>query len=224
MMRKTLFLATFVALLFLSTPTFAQDMTDLPRFHQVMDRLYRGAQPSGVGLRRLRELGIDTIVNLRGESDQTRSEEVEAKALGFGYFNIALPNWGRPQDERVRRILLIIAAPQNGRVFVHCKEGVDRTGTIVALYRIGQQHWSTDDALAEAERLGMHRSQFWMRDYTEDYGRRTQTGDYQSSDFDDRIGTGMRIVEQETSRARKISTHVLSKVPGKVSGFLGSIF
>ena len=223
-MRKTLFLATFVALLFLSTPTFAQDTTDLPRFHQVMDRLYRGAQPSGVGLRRLRELGIDTIVNLRGESDQTRSEEVEAKALGFGYFNIALPNWGRPQDERVRRILLIIAAPQNGRVFVHCKEGVDRTGTIVALYRIGQQHWSTDDALAEAERLGMRRSQFWMRDYTEDYGRRTQTGDYQSSDFDDRIGTGMRIVEQETSRARKISTHVLSKVPGKVSGFLGSIF
>ena len=223
-MRKTLFLATFVALLFLSTPTFAQDTTDLPRFHQVTDRLYRGAQPSGVGLRRLRELGIDTIVNLRGESDQTRSEEVEAKALGFGYFNIALPNWGRPQDERVRRILLIIAAPQNGRVFVHCKEGVDRTGTIVALYRIGQQHWSTDDALAEAERLGMHRSQFWMRDYTEDYGRRTQTGDYQSSDFDDRIGTGMRIVEQETSRARKITTHVLSKVPGKVSGFLGSIF
>jgi len=223
-MRKTLFLATFVALPFLSTPTFAQDTTDLPRFHQVTDRLYRGAQPSGVGLRRLRELGIDTIVNLRGESDQTRSEEVEAKALGFGYFNIALPNWGRPQDERVRRILLIIAAPQNGRVFVHCKEGVDRTGTIVALYRIGQQHWSTDDALAEAERLGMRRSQFWMRDYTEDYGRRTQTGDYQSSDFDDRIGTGMRIVEQETSRARKISTHVLSKVPGKVSGFLGSIF
>jgi protein tyrosine phosphatase (PTP) superfamily phosphohydrolase (DUF442 family) len=223
-MRKTLFPATFVALLFLSTPTFAQDTTDLPRFHQVTDRLYRGAQPSSAGLRRLRELGIDTIVNLRGESDQTRSEEVEAKALGFGYFNIALPNWGRPQDERVRRILLIIAAPQNGRVFVHCKEGVDRTGTIVALYRIGQQHWSADDALAEAERLGMRRSQFWMRDYTEDYGRRTQTGDYQSSDFDDRIGTGMRIVEQETSRARRISTHVLSKVPGKVSGFLGSIF
>ena len=216
-MRKTLFPATFVAILFLSTPIFAQDSTELARFHQVTDRLYRGGQPSIDGLRRLRELGIDTIVNLRGTSDQTRAEEIEAKALGFGYFNIALPNWGRPQDERVRRILLIIAAPQNGRVFVHCRDGVDRTGTIVALYRIDQQHWSTDDALSEAERLGMRRTQFWMRDYAEDYGRHGQT---ENSDFDDRIGASMRVVEAETSRARKKSVQALSKV----GGFLGSIF
>jgi len=224
-MRKNLYPVALPALLFLVTTAFAQDArsdVELPRFQQVTERLYRGGQPSETGLRRLRELGIDTIVNLRGEGEQTRAEEVEAKALGFGYFNIALPNWGRPQDERVQRILLIIAAPQNGRVFVHCKEGVDRTGVIVALHRISQQHWKTTDALAEAERLGMRRTQFWMRDYAEDYGRRTESS--QSSDFDDRIGASMRIVEEETDRARKISTHVLSKVPGTVSGFLGSIF
>ena len=226
-MRKNLFPATLVGLLFLATTAFAQNTTsdvELPRFHQVTERLYRGGQPSGTGLRRLRELGIDTIVNLRGKGGQTAAEEVEARALGFGYFNIGLPNWGRPQDERVNRILLIIAAPQNGRVFVHCRDGVDRTGMIVALHRISHQQWSANDALAEAKRLGMRRTQFWMRDYAEDYGRRTRTGDYQSSDFDDRIGTSMRIVERETYRARKISRHVLSKVPGKVSGFLGSIF
>lgn len=121
-MRKTLFPATLVAFLLLSTTVSAQDATsdtELPRFHQVSERLYRGGQPREGGLRRLRELGIDTIVNLRGKGQQTSAEEVEARSLGFNYFNIALPNWGRPQDERVRRILLIIAAPQNGRVFVH---------------------------------------------------------------------------------------------------------
>ena len=223
-MRIMLFAIGVALMLFPTTVSAQTAETELPRFQQVSERLYRGAQPRAGGVQRLRELGIDTIVNLRGSGELTRAEEAEARALGLNYFNVPLPNWGRPQDDRVRRILLIIAAPQNGRVFVHCKDGVDRTGTIVALYRIGQQHWSTNDALAEAERLGMRRSQFWMRDYTEDYGRRTQTGDYQSSDFDDRIGTSMRIVEQETSRARKISVHVLSKVPGKVSGFLGSIF
>ena len=225
-MRKNLFPATLVALLFLSTAVFAQNAssdTELPRFQQVTERLYRGGQPRAGGLRRLRELGIDTIVNLRADGAEVRAEEAEAKALGFNYFNIALPNWGRPQDGRVRRILLIIAAPQNGNVFVHCKEGVDRTGLIVALHRISHQGWPAGDALAEAERLGMRRVQFWMRDYAEDYGR-SHTAAYQSTEFDDRIGIGMRIVERETDRARRVGGRVLRKAPGKISGFLARVF
>ena len=191
----------FIALMLCSASALAQDPTpyaELPRFQQVTDRVYRGGQPGDGGLRRLRELGIDTIVNLRGRSRTTRAEEIEASALGFNYFNVALPNWGRPQDDRVRRILLIMAAPQNGRVFVHCKDGVDRTGTIVALHRITHQGWKTNDALAEADLQGMRRYQFWMRDYAEDIGNRAHP------DFGDRVGVGMRIVEQGTFRIRKV--------------------
>ena len=72
----------------------------------------------------------------------------------------------------MRRVVGIIAAPESGRVFVHCKDGVDRTGTVVALHRIIHEGWKTDDALVEAERRGMRRIQYWMRDYVEDYGRR----------------------------------------------------
>lgn len=197
-------------LLFVSTVATAQDTTsydELPRFQQVTDKLYRGGQPRAGGLRRLRELGIDTIVNLRGTSNTTRAEGIEARALGFNYFNVALPNWGRPQDERVRRALLIIAAPQNGRVFVHCKDGVDRTGTIVALHRVTHQGWKTDDAMAEAELLGMRRIQFWMRDYAEDYGDRVHLFSYES-DLGDRIGTGMRFVERGAFKARKVLRRV----------------
>jgi protein tyrosine/serine phosphatase len=195
-----------VVLLLFSTSVLAQDTstyTELPRFEQVTDRLYRGGQPRGEGLRRLRELGIDTIVNLRGTSKTTRAEEAEARVLGFNYFNVALPNWGRPEDSRVRRALLIIAAPQNGRVFVHCKDGVDRTGMIVALHRVTHQGWKTSDALAEAEDRGMRRYQFWMRDYAEEYGERSHLFSYES-DFDDRLGIGMRFVEKGAFRARKV--------------------
>jgi protein tyrosine/serine phosphatase len=191
---RMMFFAIGVALMLFSTTVSAQNAeTELPRFHQVSERLYRGAQPRAGGLRRLRELGIDTIVNLRGTGELTRAEEAEARELRLNYFNVPLPNWGRPQDDRVRRILLIIAAPQNGRIFVHCKDGVDRTGTIVALHRVAHEGWSSHDAVAEAELRGMRRIQFWMRDYAGDYGR-------SNTDFDDRLGVGARVVEKAIRR------------------------
>lgn len=221
-----LFPVTLFTLMLCSAAVFAQDASsyaELPRFQQVTDRLYRGGQPREGGLRRLRELGIDTILNLRGTSKTTKAEEAEAHALGFNYFNVALPNWGRPQDERVRRALLIIAAPQNGNVFVHCKDGVDRTGTIVALHRVTHQGWKTRDALAEADVLGMRRFQFWMRDYANEYEARAHLFPYER-DFDDRIGIGMRFVEIGATKARKASRHVLRRAPGKIGGFLHNIF
>jgi protein tyrosine phosphatase (PTP) superfamily phosphohydrolase (DUF442 family) len=204
----------FVWMLF-SCAALAQEVTassaGLPKFEQVNDKLFRGGQPRPGALLRLRELGIDTIVNLRGASDRTRAEAAEARALGLNYVNVALPNWGRPQDERVQRILMIINAPQNGRVFVHCKDGVDRTGTIVALHRITREGWNTGDALAEAEARGMRRIQIWMRDYAEDYAHRVQHP-YADEDFDDHIGFGMRIVEREAFRARRIGKAVLRRI------------
>lgn len=208
--------------LLLSATASAQDApgyAELPRFQQVSERLYRGAQPRDGGISRLRELGINTIINLRGASKRTRAEEAEARALGVNYFNVVLPNWGRPQDARVGRILEIIAAPENGRVFVHCKDGVDRTGMIVAIYRMTHQGWNSNDALVEAERYGMRRIQFWMRDYAEDYGERilklgAETALKSPSvdeDFNDRIGAGMRIMEREALRARKVARRFLRK-------------
>lgn len=209
-----------IGLILLSTTAAAQDTTgyaELPRFKQVSERLSRGAQPRDGGLSRLRDLGINTVINLRGTSAKTRAQEAEARALGLNYFNIALPNWGRPQDAHVRRILEIIAAPENGRVFIHCRTGVDRTGMIVALYRMTHDGWSANDALAEADRNGMRRTQFWMRDYAEDYGdRMAKVGPISAlnstnEDFDDHIGDGMRFMERGTFRARKVAGRFLRR-------------
>ena len=208
--------STVVVLVVLCAAASAQDATgnaELPRFQQVSERLYRSGQPRPGSLDRLRELGINTIVNLRGANKRTRAEEAEAHALGLNYYNVALPNWGRPQDKRVERILEIIAAPENGRVLVHCREGVDRTGMIVAIYRMRHEGWSSNDALAEWERQGMKRFQFWMRDYAEDYGERvvkhgpeaTLKSPGVDENFGDRIGASMRYVERGAFKARKVA-------------------
>jgi protein tyrosine phosphatase (PTP) superfamily phosphohydrolase (DUF442 family) len=215
--------AAGVALLLLSTFASAQEAADqagLPRFHQVSERLFRGGQPPVGGIRRLAELGINTVVNLRGASARTRSDEAEARTLGLNYFNLPLPVWGRPDEARVRRVVEIIAAPESGRVFVHCKDGVDRTGTVVALYRISREGWTPGDALAEAERRGMRRIQYWMRDYVEDYGRRLRGPDsaavaqQQGADEDlgDRVGAGVRVAERKVFRARKVISDLLDGI------------
>jgi protein tyrosine phosphatase (PTP) superfamily phosphohydrolase (DUF442 family) len=220
-LHKTLSTAAIVVTL-LCSMSFAQDAANsagVPRFRQVNERLYRSGQPPDGSLSRLRELGINTIINMRGTSARTRAEEAEARALGLNFYNVALPNWGRPQDTRVARILQIIAAPESGRVLIHCKEGVDRTGMIVALYRMAHEGWNSQKALAEAEQNGMHRTQFWMRDYVRDYGDRIakvgpETALKPSSvdeTLDDHIGDGMRYVERGTFRARKATRRFFRK-------------
>jgi hypothetical protein len=55
-----------IAVMLLSATASAQDATgytELPRFKQVSERLYRGAQPRDGGLSRLRDLGINTVIN-----------------------------------------------------------------------------------------------------------------------------------------------------------------
>ena len=220
--------ALALALTLFSVTAIAQDSTvtltgypELPRLMKVNDRLYRSAQPGEGAIKRLHELGFNTIINLRGASKRTRAQEAEAQALGLHYYTISLPNWGRPNDAKVARILEIINAPESGRVLIHCRSGVDRTGMIVAIHRMKDEGWTSTDALAEADRNGMRRIQYWMRDYTKDYGDRMQKAKAedmahshhaQDEDFDDRLGNGMRVAERGTFKLRKFGNRFLRKI------------
>ena len=176
-MRFTIsnFGAVVVVLVCLATPVAAQSQEkykELPKFHKVTSVLYRGAQPKAGGLGRLAELGIKTIVDLRGAGDRAREQELEALELGLQYFNVPMKWYGRPTDNQVERVMKIINTPKNHPVFVHCSHGVDRTGVIVAVYRIVQEGWTGAQAKAEAKRFGMHWWKFKLRDYIGDYYRR----------------------------------------------------
>ncbi len=151
-----------------------QRYKELPNFHQVNERLYRGGQPKDGGLKRLGELGVKTIINLRGESDETRAEETQAKSLGLRYLNIPMSNVGRPTEEQVKRVFEIIDAPENLPVFIHCRRGADRTGAIIAVYRIKRDGWTAEQALDEAKRYGMGSVQFRKRDFVRDYYEQQQ--------------------------------------------------
>jgi protein tyrosine phosphatase (PTP) superfamily phosphohydrolase (DUF442 family) len=55
----------------------------------------------------------------------------------------------------VKRFFEIVDDEASGPVFLHCRRGADRTGTLVAMYRIARQGWSVQAAYDEARASGM---------------------------------------------------------------------
>ncbi len=150
---------------------------EIPNFHRVDDRLFRGGQPAAGGVARLKALGVRTIINLRDEQDLVKAEEVEAQAAGLQYFSVPMYGLARPKDEQVAGILRIIDDPRNWPVFVHCRRGADRTGLIVACYRIANARWTADKAIGEADDLGMMWLEFAKRAYIRDFYAKSGSGE-----------------------------------------------
>lgn len=127
----------------------------LPNFHRVNEHLYRGGQPSAEGLAALRDMGVKTVLNLRPPGEQTLNEENLLKSWGIQYINIPMPALGAPSRESVERALDILHSDKGWPVFVHCHRGADRTGTVVACYRMSHDCWTNSRALEEAQRFGL---------------------------------------------------------------------
>lgn len=127
-------------------------------FHQVDNHVYRGAQPTNDGFRNLAKLGVKIIVDLREPGDRSRSEEKLVIGDGMRYVPVPMNGMHAPSNKSIAQVLNLLENPSTGPVFVHCRRGADRTGSVIACYRIEYDHWQNDKALAEARSLGMS----WM--------------------------------------------------------------
>ena len=124
----------------------------LTNFATVSADLYRGAQPTNEGFRALARMGVKTVVNLRAFHDDAKLLE----GTGLGYVHITFEPW-KPDPREVATFLKILTDPARRPVFVHCQHGADRTGTMVAAYRMVFQGWTLEQALAELPNFGFHR-------------------------------------------------------------------
>ena len=127
---------------------------------KVNEVLYRGAQPHAESFRQLKDLGVTTIVDLRGEGhDQIAWERKETEALGLRFVHIPVSGWSPPKDEQVAQFLSLFRSDVPQRVFVHCRFGDDRTGVFVATYRMALEKWPPEEAMKEMYFFGFNG--FW---------------------------------------------------------------
>lgn len=123
-------------------------------FHQVDAHLYRGGQPDAKGFKDLARIGVRTIIDLRSAVNQ-RKEKKLVEAAGMHYVNVPMSGMRAPSDEQIATVFKIIDDPTAWPIFVHCKRGADRTGTVIACYRIAHDRWDNRKALEEARYDGM---------------------------------------------------------------------
>lgn len=140
----------------------AEFVEGVPNYAKVSDALYRGGQPTKQGFAELRRRGIRTVVSLRVFNMYRK----RLAGHGFQHYHISFKPI-HPEEEDVLAFLAVVADPRNQPVFVHCRYGVDRTGMMVAVYRIVVQGWSKARALAEMRQLGFHEINKPIEDYLE---------------------------------------------------------
>jgi protein tyrosine/serine phosphatase len=125
----------------------------LPNLHRVNAALYRSAQPSREGFVLLDaneslasgDPPIRTILSLRVYKDDS---SLVAASSALRLEDISFKTW-HPEDEDVVKFLRIATTPALQPVLVHCRHGSDRTGTMVAVYRIVVEGWTKAEASDE---------------------------------------------------------------------------
>lgn len=118
--------------------------------------IYRCEQPTRQGMRELESLGVVSAVNLRN----LRSDRGEVRVTGIIPLHSPINTWTISYDDILCGLKMLRDCPKPAAV--HCLHGSDRTGCIVAAYRMVYCGWSREQALAEFTdpRYGYHAGWF----------------------------------------------------------------
>jgi protein tyrosine phosphatase (PTP) superfamily phosphohydrolase (DUF442 family) len=122
----------------------------LGNLHLVAPGFYRSAQPNRDGYALLKKMGVKTILTLKDNGDQERSD---AAKEGINVENVPMSGFSAPSFEQVDQALGVIAAAPRP-LLVHCQRGKDRTGFVVASYRVTVEKKDLEASVQEAYDYG----------------------------------------------------------------------
>ena len=144
----------------------------IQNFDRVNRQVYRGAQPDIAGIRYLKKRGIRTVINLRTTAEEWRGEQRVVEAAGMKYAGLPMAGLLRPENGTMRKALDILEGRKHGfplPAFVHCEFGCERTGTVIACYRIEHNGAGADESLREADKHAMSKFAILQRQYVRDF-------------------------------------------------------
>lgn len=119
----------------------------MSNFYQVTPNLFRSARPTGDGFNRLPAFKtpegkrIKTVLNLQLLHEDPKIHPIQRRWVKCEA--LFMSRW------KIATCLDIITNPENQPILVHCLHGADRTGTVIAAYRISIEGWTTRKAIEE---------------------------------------------------------------------------
>ena len=145
----------------------------IQRFEQVSEHLYRGGQPAEAGFQALKKMGVRTVIDLRYKGAQSRWEKRMVESLGMHFVGVPM-DMHAPTDGEMDHVQRLLNTSGNWPVFVHCEGGKDRTGTVIACYRITHDGWNNQKAYREARQHGLSTMEIGLRRYILNYKKPAQ--------------------------------------------------
>ena len=122
-------------------------------FARVDDRVFRSGQPDRKQLEFLvNNHDIKSLLTLR----QNHDDESEARGLPLRLYRIPMRAGNIRRSQMIEALAVLRDAPKP--ILIHCWHGSDRTGFIVALYRMVFQSWARERVIDEFKevRFGHH--------------------------------------------------------------------
>jgi uncharacterized protein (TIGR01244 family) len=128
---------------------------DIPRILCVNADFATGAQPTNDAFPKLAANGFRSVLNLRtaNEGADLKAEQEAAEKSGLKYINIPIVS-SAPKPEQVDEFIKAVKDTSNQPMLIHCASA-NRVGAFWLIYRVVDQGWSEDKALAEATQIGL---------------------------------------------------------------------
>lgn len=128
------------------------DLGCLENLYQLNSDVYRSDQPNRISMQDLEYYGVKSILSLRFLNDDSN----EAKGTNLKLFSVPMFAWNIKYEDVLKAMKILNEAPKP--ILIHCYHGSDRTGLIIALYRLINNKWSKQDAMFELKqkKFGYH--------------------------------------------------------------------
>ena len=117
----------------------------------------------------LKRMGFATIINFRRADEEGAEVEREASAAedaGLRYVHIPFGFDTPDPDAQVARFLEEVSRSANQPVYIHC-HSANRAGAFWMIKRVIQDGWGSEEALAEAEVIGLTNER--LRAFAQEY-------------------------------------------------------
>lgn len=173
-MKKTILFAVLMST-FLGTNSYAKSK-GIENLQKATEGIFRGARPISTDeMQTIAKMGIKNIIDLQGGDvnykhwkliswnepgelpESIAAEKSVSNSLNMGFLNVPLDSLDPitvDEDKAIDAVLDFMHNKANQPLYIHCEHGKDRTGLIVALYKIKYEGMSVQNAYNEWVNLG----------------------------------------------------------------------